>query len=245
MKFRFAVLIIAALSISFANAQTAQDLFDKCIKAYGGEKLEGIKTLKITGKNIQSHPQMGEMTASFEFYFKAPNMMKGVTEQQGMKIIYATDGEKVWTIDPRMGKSKVEMQSPKKEGVLAQLNQNKEMFITNFDVDEEEKEKVNFEYGGVMEVDGNEYETVKIVSKEEGQTDKTWILFDPITSYMKGMKMETQGQEVIVHMKKQKKVDGVIFPGEISVDTPQGGIKTEVDEIEVNVDIPDSEFSMD
>jgi outer membrane lipoprotein-sorting protein len=160
---------------------------------------------------------MGEMTATFEFYFKAPNMMKGVTEQQGMKIIYATDGEKVWTIDPRMGKSKVEMQSPKKEGVLAQLNQNKEMFITNFDVDEEEKEKVSFEYGGVMEVDGNEYETVKIVSKEEGQTDKTWILFDPITSYMKGMKMETQGQEVIVHMKKQKKVDGVIFPGEISM----------------------------
>lgn len=93
-------VIVAALLVPVALAQTVDEVVAKHIAATGGaDKIKAAKTLKMTGK-----AEMQSMEAPFIMYVKQPNMIRNEITIQGLVLVQAWDGKSGWAIVPFTGK---------------------------------------------------------------------------------------------------------------------------------------------
>lgn len=236
---RHALIVLATLlTLSFsARSQTAEELVNKNIQAKGGmEKIKAIKSVRIKGKLIG-----GGFTAATLQENERPNKVRETFSLQGMTAVSAYDSATGWQIQPFGGHKDPELMG---EDDLRDL-----LLDADFDgplVDYKEKGNT-VEFMGHDEVDGDDALRLKVTLKDG---DIVYYFLDPDTflEIRKEVQEFIRGsvKESVVDLGSYKAVAGVMYPFSISQGSKAnpGSQTTTVEKIEVNVQIPDTDFAV-
>ena len=237
---RHAVIVLIAVcccgTLSFS--QTADELIAKNIQARGGiEKMKAIKTMRMTGKFEGG----GGFTAAVGQENERPNLIRETFTLQGMTAVQAYDGAAGWQIQPFGGKKDPELMG---EDDVRDL-----LLDAEFDgplVDYKEKGST-VEYLGHDLVDGDDALRLKVVLKNG---DIIYDYLDPdtfieirreIQQFIRGSVREREES-----LGSYKPVAGVMFPFAIATGSRNvpDAQTTEVQKIEVNVNIDPADFAL-
>jgi outer membrane lipoprotein-sorting protein len=217
-------------------AQTADELIEKNIKAHGGEKMKGMKSVRMTG-----NMKMGPIEAPFTISKTRPENVRMEFTVQGMTGMQAYDGTTGWAVMPFMGKKDPE----KLAGDL--LDDIKEE--ADFDgpmVDYKAKGN-KVESLGKVEVEGTSAYKLKITRKN-GSEQTVYLDADNYLEIKSEGKRKIQGQETETEtvIGNYKEVDGVLFPTQIEnhVKGREGAQTFTISKIEVNPTIDAASFAM-
>ncbi|MEZ5330910.1 MAG: hypothetical protein R2991_02400 [Thermoanaerobaculia bacterium] len=220
---------------------TLPELLDNYYDAIGGlEAWDALETVKVTGKMT-----MGPgLEAPFTLYHKLPEKMRLEFEVQGMTGVQALDGDQGWMYLPFMGRTEAE---PMPEEMAAEFR--KQVDLAGPLVHWQDKGH-EVELEGVEQVEGTEAYKLKVTLAPSGDVRYYYLdseYFIPIK--MTG-KTEIQGSEADfeVTLSDYKEVEGtdIMMPHSIEqrqVGAP-GGQTITIEDVEVGVDIPDSQFEM-
>ena len=229
-------LVLFAIPLSSATAQTADEIVSKYVKAIGGmDKINALKTLQRSGKFTGG----GGFEARITQENKRPAMVREDFLIQGMDGVTAYDGKTGWKIDPFQGKKDPE---PLGEDELKDI-------IADSDFD---GPLVNYaakgnkvEYAGTEPVEGTDAYKLK-VTLANGEV--RYYYMD--TDYYVPIKVETKRmirgaeREFESSLGDYKEVNGVYFPWSIESGpkgSPQKG-KVTFDKITANGDLSDARF---
>ncbi len=209
-------------------------------KAMGGlDKIKSVKTEKMTGK--MSMGQAGDVP--FMRVQKRPSKIRVDFTFQGMKGIQASDGTVAWMFMPFMGKTEPE-QMPK-----AGAEQMAEEADISGPLVDYQKKGNKIELVGKKEVQGSDVYELKVTLKD-GDVVNYFLDADAFVPIMKTTVREIQGNPVEVETTygDYKEVDGLMYAFSITrrpKGAPEGqGQTITIDKIELNQEIPDSEFTM-
>lgn len=233
------LLVICIAPLCFTLTALADDLpklesiLAGHLEARGGlKKLNAIKTVKMTGKTVMG----GGMEAPLSIAFKDPGKVRIEFTFQGMTGIQAYDGNTGWFVMPFMGKIDPEKMAPDQiDGIKDQAD-----FLGPLVNSEKKGHKI--ELVGKDEVEGSETFKLK-VTKKNGDVEYHFLDAEYFLTIQKKGKREFQGTEMDFQVSYSdfKEVDGLVFPHA----TESGGMGSMViEKIEVNADIPDSQFTM-
>ncbi|MGB7583963.1 MAG: hypothetical protein WBM11_03885, partial [Terriglobales bacterium] len=234
------LLLPAALCLSLVSfAQTADELVAKNIEAKGGmERIEAIKTYRMTGKALLPGGFVGTVTQENT----RPNLVRETFSLQSMTAVQAYDGSAGWQIQPFGGRKDPQLLG---EDDLRDL-----LIDSDFDgpmVNYKEKGNT-IEYLGHDTVDGDDALRLKVTLKDG---DILYYYLDPDT-YLE-IRRETQEfirgsvKESASEMGSYKPVNGVMYPYSISSgpkNDPTQWQTITVEKIEVNVPLENSEFAV-
>jgi len=229
--------VALALSLS-AQAQTADELIEKNIKARGGmEKLKSVKSIRMTGKMM-----MGQgMEAPLVMEVKRPGMTRLEFTLQGMTGVQAYDGKEGWMLMPFMGKKDPEPMS------ADDLKEAEEQADMDGPLVDYKSKGHQVELLGKEKVEGSDAWKLKVTMKNG---DIAYLYLDG--EYFLQIKSETkrkiQGNEVEVEgsIGDYKEVEGLMLPHSMEAGlkgSPQKQ-KIVIEKVELNVPMEDSRFKM-
>ncbi len=234
----FACLLVAGLAGAAVQAQTADELIEKNLKASGGrEKVEAVKAFRMTGKMVA--PQGMEIPMVMEY--KEPDKIRTELTMQGMTMIQALNGKEGWMVAPFMGKKDAEKMSPQ------DVKQAEEQ-LDSFDMLTKYKQKGHtIELAGKEDIEGTPAYKLK-VTKKNGDVSHLYLDAESYLLVKTNGKTNVQGQvvESDTTLGDYKAVDGVLYPH--SVETQLKGMPGKMvltfSKIEVNPALEDSRFAM-
>lgn len=237
---RRAVFVLAAVSClsAFSCSQTAEELVNKNIQAKGGiEKIKSAKTRRMTGRVKGARGRV----AVFGQTNKRSDLVRQSLTLQGMTAIQAYDGATGWQTNPFRGRKDPELMG---EDTLRDL-----LLASDFDgplLDSVAKGN-RIEYLGHDLVDGDDALRLRVTLKNG---DIIYYYLDPDTylEIRKEIQQFVRGsvRERVVDIGSYKPVDGVMYPFSIS-EGPRnnpGAQITTIEKIEVNINVPDSDFAL-
>lgn len=217
-------------------SQPVDDVIEKYIAAVGGiDKLNSIKTVKITGRIVQ-----GSNHIPLVQYIKVPNKIKIEITRQGLTLQTAYDGNIAWTLNPFRGVKIPEKLNPEQTKDLK--NQaDFEGGLINY-----EKKGSNAEYLGMDDFEGSEVYKIKLTDKDG---EMTTYYIDLVTNLIlkKDVKrrIKEKEQKTEYFYGAYKPVDGIMIPFSIEVSSGSGDTqKTELDKVEFNVELDNAIFKM-
>lgn len=230
MKKILSTLFVALITIGAVNAQNANDIASKYVKAIGGVKAwKSVKSRKATiSMNMQG--------MDFPGFILGDNQNRERVELnfQGMKIIQAYDGETAWALSPPQG-----ITTP----TALPEDQAKAMKESTFldDLIDYKKNGTKISYEGEEEMDGKACYKLKTVLK----TGKEELLYIDKSSYLKiASSTVANGQTLVSHFSDFKTQDGVTVPTKIEVKSGGQTIQSvTITKIENNVEIKDEMFA--
>lgn len=231
-----ASLALVGLVSTAAWAQTADELIEKNIQAKGGrEKLQAIKTLRISGKVTMGPGMEAPMTMEMA----RPDKLRTEFVIQGMTGVQTYDGKEGWTLMPFMGKTDPEPISG------SQLESIKEQ--ADFDgllVDYKAKGH-QVELAGKEDLEGTPAYKLK-VTKKNGDIGYYWLDAESFLEMKASGKTNVNGQDIEgeTWFGNYKEAGGVVFAHSVenkAVGMP-GSMVITFDKIEVNPDLPDGRF---
>jgi len=236
-------VLIAALAVTVVAPALAQptvdELIEKNLEAKGGRQAwEDVQSAHIEGTM-----SFGPTEAPFVYEWKAPDKVRIQFTVQGMTGIQAYDGETGWMVMPFMGKTEPEKMSAEDAAMI----QDQADFRGPFVNPEERGYKI--EYVGEEDVQGTPAYKLKVTNKND---EVSYIYLDK-EYYVEIQRVDertVRGQDVesTASIGDFKEVDGVMIPFSTEITTsmtPEGQSQTmSFEKVELNVDIPDSEFAM-
>jgi outer membrane lipoprotein-sorting protein len=230
------VVIGLALLAMPVSAQTAEEIIAKYIKTIGGaEKIEGIKTLRRTGKFTGG----GGFEAVIIQEKKRPEMPREESTIQGMTGVNAYDGKTGWKIEPWQGKKDAE---PLSEEELKQIQVNADFDgpLVNY------RQKGNkVEFIGAEPVEGTDAFKLKVTLKN-GDVNYYFMDTDYYVPIKVEYKMMVRGaeQEFETSLGDYKEVAGVYMPHSVESGVKGSPNKSQItfEKIEANVTLDDSRF---
>ena len=237
MKRRLWIALTAVLLLPLAgHAQTVDDIIAKNIQARGGlEKLHAIKTLRMT-----AHFTQGPLRATYVQINKRDDKVREETIIQGLAQVQAYDGHAGWQINPFMGRKDPELMSQDDTKPLI-LDADLEGPLVDYKQKGHKAELI-----GHDPVEGTDCYKIKLTLKDG---DIRYYYLDA-DSFLE-IKFETQTTvRGAVHysdtmLGDYEQVDGVYFP--FSFETSETGTdqwtRVNVEKIELNVPLDDSQFS--
>jgi outer membrane lipoprotein-sorting protein len=237
-KFRYCGLLMSVLFFANAQAQTADEIIAKHIEALGGvEKMKAIKTIKVTGKMMIT--AMG-FEAQITRRAKRPNLLRMDITIQGQKIVQAYDGKTAWQINPMMGSlDPQKMPATQAEAMIQQAD------MDGAFVDYKEKGNA-VELVGREDHEGTEVYKIKCTPKD-GNVFYSFIDSENYLELRRITKTKGPGGNEIegqVRFSDYKPVAGKMMPHTVTIKGPQGTFEINFTNIETNIDIDDSIFSM-
>ena len=231
--------VAALLLLSFAApAQTADQIIAKYIEKSGGyQKIQAIKSVRTTSKFTGG----GGFEAVIVSERKRPNQLRQEFQIQGMAATDAYDGKTGWKINPFEGKKDAESLA---EDELKSIIESSDFDGPLVDLS---KKGNKVEYLGKEDFDGSEVFKLKVTLANG--TIKNYFLD---TEYYLPLKVETKqfirGTEVESEtiLGDYKEVGGVYFPfsSESGAKGSQNKVSEHIEKFEINVDLPDSRFTM-
>jgi outer membrane lipoprotein-sorting protein len=231
----FVAGLLSTLSTA-AWAQTADELIEKNIQAKGGrEKIQAIKTLRMTGKMT-----MGQgMEAPITMEIARPAKMRMEFTFQGMTGIQTYDGKDAWAVMPFMGKTDPEAISGK------QLERIEEQADFDGLLMDYKAKGHQVELAGKEDLEGTPTWKLK-VTKKNGETGYYWLDAETFLEVKASGKTNVNGQEIEGEswFGDYKEVGGVMFAHSMenkAVGMP-GGMTISFSKIEVNPDLPADRF---
>ncbi len=234
------VVLLAVCCLSHgALSQTADELINKNIEAKGGmEKIQAIKTLRMTGKLVA----VGGFTGMTGQENMRPNLVRETFTLQGMTSVQAYDGSTAWQIQPFRGRKDPELMGDDDTRDLL-IDADFDGPLVNY------KEKGNaVEYLGHNIVDGDDALRLKVTLKNG---DIVYYYLDPDT-YLE-IRKETQEfirgsvRENVIDLGSYKPVNGVMYPFSIASgpeNDPTSWQTVTMEKIEANVPLEPSEFGV-
>ncbi len=234
----FACLLIAGLAGAAVQAQTAEELIEKNLKATGGrEKIEAVKSFRMTGKMVA--PQGMEIPMVMEY--KEPDKIRTEATIQGMTMIQALNGKDGWMVAPFMGKKDPEKMS------ADDVKQAEEQ-MDSFDMLTKYKEKGHtIEYAGKEDIEGTPAYKLK-VTKKSGDVSYLFLDSESYLLVKTNGKTAVQGQvvETDTTLGDYKPVEGVLYPHSIETQLKgmPGKMSLTFSKVEVNPALDDSRFAM-
>lgn len=221
-----------------SDSLTADEVIARYVAARGGaDKLASVKSARLTGKRA-----MGQgMDAPFTVEWKRPNKFRLEFTFQGQTGVQAFDGEIGWMLMPFLGQTGPERMP---DAMTQEVKDGADFLGPLVDY----KEKGNkVELVGTEDVEGTPAYHLKVTLKSgrvvDAYIDTEYNLEIKSTTTSSAMGQE---QEVETTLGDYKEVDGLVMPFSMEVKppgAPQGQVIT-IDKVELNVDIPDSDFAM-
>lgn len=234
-----AALFVLGLALALAPVAQAQELDEvlgSFYEAMGGlEKLEGVETLRMSGKMV-----MGEgVEAPAVMIQKRPDKVRQEFTVQGMTGIQAYDGETGWMHMPFMGQTAPELMPDEMVAEFAEGGQIDSPLV------HPEERGIELELVGKEDVEGTEAFHIK-VTRDGGGVEHHYLDADyyvpiKVTRVQKSMGQET---ELDMTFSDYKEIDGMLFAHSIEMSSSQGGMALTIDDIAVNEEIDDSVFAM-
>lgn len=240
----FALLVLAvavaapALRAEDSDSMTAAQVVALNLEARGGaDKIAAMESARITGKRT-----MGPgMEAPFTMEWKKPNKVRLEFTFQGQTGIQAFDGETAWMLMPFLGQTGPEkMPEDAAQQIMDQAD-----FQGPLVSYEEKGHQV--EYLGIEEIEGTPAHKLHL-TKKSGDEITLYLDADANLEIKALQKTEMNGQEMDVDVSfgDYKEVGGMMFAHDMAFSVP--GMPepqhVTIDDIELNVDIPDSRFTM-
>lgn len=223
---------------SAADEPTLGEVLDRYYQAVGGkDKLDAMKTVKMTGKMM-----MGPgVDAPFILFKKRPDKLRIEFTVQGMTGVQAYDGSTAWMFMPFMGKTAPE------EVPEDQAKELKEEADIDGPLVDWQKKGNQVELLGKEEIEGTPAYKLKVTLKD-GDVQYHYLDADAYVPIKIEGERTIQGNEVQFEstLGDYKEAGGLMFPFSIeskAKGAPQGQTIT-IDSIEVNPEIPDSQFAM-
>jgi len=236
-KFIFSIFTLFMLgSAVVAQDMTVDQILEASMESLGGlEAQDAIKNMQMTGSMFGQG-----MEFAGNIYAARPNKMYLEIDIQGKKLVQATDGETAWTINPFMGGDEPQPMSPEEASEF-----NDQPFESDFIRYKEKGHKVSLE--GSEMVEGTDTYKIKL---ERANGDIEYHFFDkeyhvPIMQRSEIKSGPAKGQFTETFMSDYQEVEGMMVP--FFSETKMGGQsiqKLTIKEINCNVDIDDSQFSM-
>ena len=238
-------MLIAAAALMVAAGVSVQDTtLEEVLQAHyetigGLQAWKDVETMKATGTMVIGG---GQIEAPFVMFAKRPRMQRVEFTYQGMTGIQAFDGEQAWMLMPFMGQTEAEVMPED------QARQMREEADIDGPLIGYEEEGIELELMGTEDVDGTPAYKIK-VTMPTGQ--ERFYYLD--TEYYLPIKVEgerEQGDQTVVYesiLGDYKEVNGLVMAHSIEnriPGMPQGGQMMTLDAIEVNVEMPDSLFTM-
>jgi len=235
------VILVALFIAAFGGikAQTAEEIVEKHVKAIGGrEKLNGVKTLKMTGKfSVQGM----EMTTTV--YFKRLNSIRQDIIFQNMTITQAYDSKSKtgWKVQPMEGDKNAHKMEQEEMTSMEEEGETLIGPLTNY------KEKgQTIEFVGKEDMEGTEVFKIMLTKKNK---DVSYFFIDAST-YMilkETSKMKFQDKEIEAesYYSNYKLFDGITLA--TTEEDKQGGqlvTQTHMEAVEINQPVEDALFVM-
>jgi outer membrane lipoprotein-sorting protein len=225
-------LVITAMAVPRASAQTADEIIDKVFAARGGvDKIKGIRTQRVSG-TISFGPGA---EGPFSVQFERPGKMHMEINIAGQNVVRVYDGKSAgWVINPFSPNRDVQpMSAEDLRGISDE---------SDFDgplLDYQSKGN-HVDFAGKDSIDGNQVVKLKLTNKNGGV--RTYF-FDASTYLLikwEGQRhADNQDLNVETFFRDYRDVNGLKFAFEIDSDSP--GIaqqqKIILDKIELNVPI--------
>ena len=240
---RKALTLIAAAALlavsGFADEPTLEDVLNGYYEAIGGrDAWSAVESFKMIG-NMNSPDGM---QAPFVMLFKRPMRFRfELTDQEGMTVIQAYDGEAAWFVMPFVGKSEPEPMTEE------QTDKMKEQSDIDGPLVDWEAKGHQVELVGMEEVEGIEAFHVRVILDSGDQRD---YYLD--SEYYLPFKMEgtttMRGEEVEIEtaLGDYKVVDGLIMAHSVESKpkgAPAGQVIT-IETVELNAELADDLFVM-
>jgi hypothetical protein len=233
---KLAILFVFATLAFASQAQTADDIVGKYLKAIGGvEKWKKVESQSLTGFVI-----VQGMNIPYSMVQARPNLTYSVGEFQGTKFIDAFDGTVAWTVNPMAGAAK-----PTKKDADETKDMAKENFEDDF-IDYTTK-------GHTLELDPKQEEMdgvkcYKITMKRK-QGDEKIYFFDaensvPVCVRSFAQSGPAKGQAAEMYFSDYKEVDGLMIAH--TMEQKMGGqtaATIKFDKVELNKAIDKKLFS--
>lgn len=231
------ILLCAALAPA-TFAQSADEVIGKYLEARGGlDKIQAVQSARLTGTASAG----GQEETPIAWTIKRPDKIRFEFIFQGQTGIQAYDGETGWSLMPFTGVTDPQPMSADEAAMFAEQ--------ADFDgpfVDSEAKGYV-IEYIGEEEVEGTPAHKLKVTNKHG---DVSYVFFDAAHF----LEIKTEGKRTVRGQEFEfettqgdyKEVDGLLFAHSIE-NRPKGapvGQVITIETIELNVDVPDSDFAM-
>jgi outer membrane lipoprotein-sorting protein len=227
-----AIVVLAALGLPRAAAQTADEILDKVYAARGGvDKIKAIRTQRVSG-TISFGPGA---EGPFRVQFERPGKMHMEINIAGQAVVRVYDGKSAgWVINPFSPNKGVQpMGAEELRGISDE---------SDFDgplLDYQSKGN-HIEFAGKDSIDGNQVVKIKLTNKN-GEV-RTYF-FDASTYFLvkwEGQRhADNQDLNVETFFRDYRDVNGLKFAFEIDSDSP--GVaqqqKITLDKIELNVPI--------
>jgi hypothetical protein len=217
----------AAVALPKADA-----LIDKFVAATGGEaaykKLNSFYT-----RGTMEIPAAG-LKGTFESYSKAPNKNAVFMKLPGVgDLVEIFDGSKSWTTDPINGareKTGEELAQTKLDADFYRFAKLKELFPKR-------------EVKGLEKVDGADAYAVVMTAGDIVQT----YYFDAKTNYLVRIDQVAVTPEgktpAQTYLSDYRKVEGVLMPFTMRLETPAAGLLFKSEEVKANVPVDDAKFA--
>jgi outer membrane lipoprotein-sorting protein len=240
-----ACLLAAVLAAAAAQAQTADEIVAKNLKAKGGvEKLKAMNSVKISG-TISAQGMEMRMTT----WAKRPNLTRREMTIQDKRVINGFDGSIVWAINPLATGSE---EPQEVSGPTAQLMKDDSDFDGVLLDYKEKGHKV--ELVGTETLDGKKVHHLKI-TKKNGQVQDYYLDADSGMEVRTVMSISLGGaaMQVTTDLSNFQQVDGVTMPftmKQTAKDTTKQPAnemvlaEVKIDKVEFNVPMDDSMFRM-
>lgn len=237
-KAKFAMLSLVMLLWWGAPlfSQSADELIQKHIEALGGyEKMQAIKSLKMTGKMVMSAGMESEMTR----IHMRPNLVRMHITMQGQTIVQAFDGDTAWTIMPFMGDPNPQLM-PEDQAKMMQEEADFDGALIDY-----KKKGHSIKVLGKEEVEGTEAYKLEVTQKG-GDVFHTFLDSEHFIELKRMSKRTIQGMEIetTVLFSDYKTVAGVMMPHSLKITNPQGIFDITITNVETNVDLDKAFFKM-
>jgi len=232
------IIVIVTMFLSFSiQAQTVDEIIKNNLEAKGGvEKIEAIKSTKMTGKMTMQNFEM-----PFTMWFKKPNMVRMEMVFQGAKMTFAFNGKTVWQISPFTGSSEPqEVTGEQADQVKDTGDLMNEPFI------EYQKKGHKIELIGKEDMEGTEIYKLKLTRKN-GEIIYYYIDTESFIELKTSTtKKKKDGTEFIVEtvFGDYKPVADVMMPHSLSMVVNQQKMGLFIETIEPNVELEENFFAM-
>jgi hypothetical protein len=240
MKTLKSILVaLSILAVSGIQAQTADEIVEKHVKAIGGrEKLNGVKSLKMTGKFTVQGTELPTVV-----YFKRQNSIRHEMTLQNLTIIEAYDSKTNtgWYVQPMEGDKNAQKMEQEQVTEFAEEAEDLIGPLTNY------KEKgQTVELIGKEDLEGTEVYKIMLTKKNKNVS----YFFIDASTYMilkEASKMKFQDKEIEAesYYSNYKTFDGITLA--TTQEDKQGGqlvTQTHMDKVEVNLPVDDALFVM-
>ncbi len=231
-------LLIFFVFVQYSASQTVDEVIDKYVTAIGGiEKINSIKTLKVTGKFLN-----GSFEIPFVQTISRPD--KTILEMtiQGMTMKQAYDGTTAWMINPFQGAKEPEKMTEEQTKSMREQAEFEGKLI-NY------KEKgYTAELMGREDMEGSEVYKIKITDKDG---DINYYYIDTQTNLLlkESTKRKIKEKEIAVdtYNGDYKPFEGLLIPTAMEIKTPAQGMESQkitIEAIEFNLSVDDAIFKM-